>query len=542
MMVYDTTLNNLFIWTGSAWESVPASGDAGANGSVQYNDNGIIAGAANLQYDKAGGFTSLRSGSALRAYVADNSVYSTISDLGAGGGLTINNLNADGISLKIGSVNTNVLGAGTANWYDGAGVSQMAFVGSDKSLTLGADLKIWRGPGSGADNVGIGRGTFNTLSTGASNVGVGLESCNKLTTGNDNACLGNQTGYRITTASGSVAVGAYSLSGASGVTGEYNVAIGLQAMYTGGSPLSGIRNIGIGLNAGRNITTGSYNVFAGSGSGYSAANITGNDNIGLGRETFGNLSSGTANVAIGYTSLNAITTGIGNTCVGQSTGNKLAVSNYTVAIGYQALSNYTGDDSVAIGTNALASNTTGIQNVAVGRNALFATTTENYCTAVGNEAAAVNTADSVTAIGRRALYTNTIGANNTACGMNALFSNVSGTENTAVGYTALSSVNANYNTAVGSSALTIASGQRNTALGAYAGAVQTAGNSNIFLGINSRGPNLNDSNQLCIGSVAEWVGTDGAANTYFAAAGASLGYWRVVINGTTRKIQVYADV
>jgi len=53
MMVYDTTLNNLFIWNGSAWESVPASGDAGANGDVQYNDNGIIAGASGFFWDKA---------------------------------------------------------------------------------------------------------------------------------------------------------------------------------------------------------------------------------------------------------------------------------------------------------------------------------------------------------------------------------------------------------------------------------------------------------------------------------------------------------
>ena len=53
MMVYDTTLNNLFIWTGSAWESVPASGDAGANGAVQYNDNGVVSGAANFFWDKA---------------------------------------------------------------------------------------------------------------------------------------------------------------------------------------------------------------------------------------------------------------------------------------------------------------------------------------------------------------------------------------------------------------------------------------------------------------------------------------------------------
>ena len=53
LTVYDFTLNNLFIWNGTAWESIPGSGDAGANGSVQYNDNGIVSGATNFTYNKA---------------------------------------------------------------------------------------------------------------------------------------------------------------------------------------------------------------------------------------------------------------------------------------------------------------------------------------------------------------------------------------------------------------------------------------------------------------------------------------------------------
>jgi hypothetical protein len=53
LTVYDFTLNNLFIWNGTAWESIPGSGDAGANGSVQYNDNGIVSGASNFVYNKA---------------------------------------------------------------------------------------------------------------------------------------------------------------------------------------------------------------------------------------------------------------------------------------------------------------------------------------------------------------------------------------------------------------------------------------------------------------------------------------------------------
>ena len=54
-IVYDTTDNNIYFWNGAAWESIPGSGDAGANGSVQYNDNGIVSGATNFVWDKVNG-------------------------------------------------------------------------------------------------------------------------------------------------------------------------------------------------------------------------------------------------------------------------------------------------------------------------------------------------------------------------------------------------------------------------------------------------------------------------------------------------------
>ena len=54
-IVYDTTDNNIYVWNGAAWESSPGSGDAGANGSVQYNDNGIVSGATNFVWDKVNG-------------------------------------------------------------------------------------------------------------------------------------------------------------------------------------------------------------------------------------------------------------------------------------------------------------------------------------------------------------------------------------------------------------------------------------------------------------------------------------------------------
>ena len=51
MMVYDTTLNNLFIWNGTAWESIPSSGDS-LNTEVIFNDAGVLVGDPGLTYDK----------------------------------------------------------------------------------------------------------------------------------------------------------------------------------------------------------------------------------------------------------------------------------------------------------------------------------------------------------------------------------------------------------------------------------------------------------------------------------------------------------
>jgi hypothetical protein len=69
------------------------------------------------------------------------------------------------------------------------------------------------------------------------------------------------------------------------------------------------------------------------------------------------------------------------------------------------------------------------------------------------------------------------------------------------------------------------------------------------MGVNARTEAAGSSNQISIGSSAQFVGTNAAANTYFATAvtgtvappAGATGFWRVIINGTPRKIAVYAD-
>jgi len=156
MMVYDTTLNNLFIWTGAAWESVPASGDAGANGSVQYNDSGVVSGASNFIYDKVTSAVSITGDltvdtSTLFVDSANNRVGILTATPAAGYALDVRGILAAGNSAgtiiggisfstrpEIGAISNHSLGliannttmhlitpAGVFDWYDGAGGTRM---------------------------------------------------------------------------------------------------------------------------------------------------------------------------------------------------------------------------------------------------------------------------------------------------------------------------------------------------------------------------------------------------------------------------------
>jgi hypothetical protein len=105
------------------------------------------------------------------------------------------------------------------------------------------------------------------------------------------------------------------------------------------------------------------------------------------------------------------------------------------------------------------------------------------------------------------------------------------------------------NTCIGAgSSSSLLAGNNNTFIGFDAGATTTNGSSNICIGRNAAASGALNSNDISIGSLAYWVGTDTAANTYFTGATAlstgvlpaTCGFFRIYINGTARKIPVYA--
>ena len=221
---------------------------------------------------------------------------------------------------------------------------------------------------------------------------------------------GNFTAGTINAATG------FNLSGtafAFGSYANYNAFLG----FAGNTTTTGQYNTAIGVQALLMNTTGIWNTAIGAGALLS--NSTGTFNTATGPWTLTSNTTGEMNTATGSVTLNPNTTGSNNTATG------------AWALG----ANTTGSSNTASGFGALISNTTGSNNTASGINALDSSTTGNSNTASGSAALYSNTTGgNNTADGQNALYSNTTGWQNTADGYQALYNNTTGSNNTALGY------------------------------------------------------------------------------------------------------------
>jgi len=255
-------------------------------------------------------------------------------------------------------------------------------------------------------------------------------------------------------------------------------------------------SIFIGIEAGENDdATDNNNV----GVGYRTLrlNTAGNHNSALGYTALAN-NEGNNNSAFGFTALQLNTSGVGNSAFGKRALEDNTTGNHNTAMGADALrNNYTsladplttGTKNTAVGNGAMFTNTLGSENVAIGNQALYAN-----LTGVGN-----------TAIGAEALFSDTTAPDasritaNTAVGYHASHQNVDGERNTSLGYEALSSnVTQNNNSAFGHGALSLNSSGNNTAMGSFAGN-ESAGNSNVFLGVQAGNNRLSGNENVFVG-------------------------------------------
>jgi hypothetical protein len=157
----------------------------------------------------------------------------------------------------------------------------------DTNITVNG-ITLGKGSGTGIRNVAFGNSALNANTTGADNVALGYQAMFLNTTGNYNVALGFGAMAQTTTGTNNTAVGQSTLLynrtcientavGAGAIyaltkgtnplltTGNYNSALGVNALYAN----AGDYNIGVGHSAGKEITTGSYNVVIGSYDGNS---------------------------------------------------------------------------------------------------------------------------------------------------------------------------------------------------------------------------------------------------------------------------------
>jgi len=462
-------------------------------------------------------------GTGLTSYTAGDLIYA--SDAGTLAGTSTANLKT---TLALNNVENTTL----STW---AGTTNITTLGTITTGTWnGTTIAVNRG-GTGQTSFGQGwlssDGTTITSSTSPTVVYLTATSTTATTTLAGGLTVAGVSGLTVLQ-NGSVGINTLTPSQKLDVVGSINIDDASNYMQGGKNILhasSTKANIFVGEDAGRLLKT---------------ATIDGDFNTALGYQALYTAVSSQYNTAIGYQSLFSNTTGVNNTANGYLSlySNTTGVNNTANGM-YSLRSNTTGYSNTANGVNALRSNTTGYYNTANGYEALYYNTTGYYNTANGYEALRSNTTGySNTANGFSALFSNTTGVNNTANGYLSLYSNTTGYSNTANGVNALrSNTTGSYNTANGYLSLysnttgvnntangyqalrSNTTGVNNTANGMYSLYSNTTGYSNTANGFSALHYNTSASSSVAIG-YGSAQGTASYSNQYGTYVGYQAGY------------------
>ena len=137
---------------------------------------------------------------------------------------------------------------------------------------------------TGGENTATGSAALASNTTGSSNTAIGRNALANNMTASDNTATGNfalifnETGYR-NTATGESAL-------LNNIRGHGNTAMGFHALYQN----DGSNNIGLGFNAGNNLTNGSGNVCI----GYNVVGVAGDNNTTRISNIYSSVASGRA--------------------------------------------------------------------------------------------------------------------------------------------------------------------------------------------------------------------------------------------------------
>jgi len=425
--------------------------------------------------------------------------------------------------------------------------------GSD-NIIMGNDVGI--GLTTGRKNLLIGNASGKRLDGTNDTIILGYSSGGNISgsadTDGKNIIIGNESALNITSGR-AIIIGHGSGTKATGddimiignqagrtVEGDRNTLIG---NYAGGIsdstnyPIKGVDNVLIGTYAGYSLNTGSHNVIIGSGD-----NINGSSGF--------DITSGDGNMIMGYQAGRQLTTGDFNVLFGKNAGNKLNKSSRNVIIGNNAASNIqsdTSDDNLILGNDAGVSfinassllligqragysGTSGQDNTYIGNDTGYENETGARNTLIGNKAGYKNKDSENTMIGVSAGEYSTTASQNTFIGHFAgrgkgagVSDNNTGDQNTYIGYNTGSNTTTGYqNITMGYNAgKNIDTGSKNIMLGPNAGLNASVASKNIFIGTAENdilGVGMNTT-----GNFNTFIGVDTGINNTSGAENISIG-------------------
>jgi hypothetical protein len=166
--------------------------------------------------------------------------------------------------------------ASSSNFVDLTNAQTVAGVKTFSSNASFNGQTIGKGNASGADNLAVGSGAMNGVSTGTKNTALGASAMlSYIGTGSDNnTSIGYNNMMGLTTGSLNTSVGAESMTAL--VTGSSNTSVGNQSLMN----TTGSSNVGVGKGAGTTITSGSNNTMIGTGANVGTNSLTNTTAIG----------------------------------------------------------------------------------------------------------------------------------------------------------------------------------------------------------------------------------------------------------------------
>lgn len=212
-------------------------------------------------------------------------------------------------------------------------------------------------------------------------------------------------------------------------------------------------------------------------------------------------SEGYENTAIGYRTLEAVTTGYWNVCIGTSAGRRITTGYANVCLGRNAGVNLTiGYSNFACGHASLQAAVDGIENTALGNTSGLNLTSGDYNTLIGSAAgSSLTTTDYNVCVGYAAGQLGVMNDYNAILGSFA-GQRVTGRYNTFLGSLAgTACTSADNNVYIGmAAARTATTGDYNVVIGDEAGRNMAAGANNVYIGRNA-GFNATGSSSVFVG-------------------------------------------